>query len=388
MSIPPQAESQLWGRIQEGVGPTDDSVRALIDPLRGRWGATGAAQAGHDLRDAVLGLGPLAPLLDEETVTDILVNGVQGVWVDRGAGLEAADQITLDDPDQVRRLAIRLASLAGARLDDAHPWVDGMLPDGIRLHAVLPPLVEEAAHLSLRVTRRSTISLGQLQRWGALDAATSDLLDRIVRARTAFLVTGGTGTGKTTLLAAVLGRTPAAERIVVVEDVREIRVAHPHVVRLQSRAANVEGRGEISLSALVRQALRMRPDRLVVGEVRGPEVRELLIALNTGHEGGCGTVHANTAADVVSRIEALAGLAGLSPVAARAQLHSAVRVVIHLDRRGGRRRVAQIGVVTGRGVGDLQVTVAWEYDVATGGWQRGPGWPRLMEVIGGGDRAQ
>lgn len=393
MSIPPQAEAEakIWDRIRAGVGPDDDGVEALVDPLRARWGSDGAAQAHTHLRDALLGLGPLAALLEDTQVTDVLVNGTDGVWVDRGTGLERVP-VELNGADQVRRLAVRLASLAGARLDDAHPWVDGMLPNGIRLHALLPPLVEGTAHLSLRVPRRTSPTLAQLQDWGGLDERCQAVLRAVVDARVAFLVTGGTGTGKTTLLAALLGAAPAGERIVVVEDVREIRVDHPHVLRLQARVANVEGTGEIGMTALVRQALRMRPDRLVVGEVRGAEVRELLVALNTGHEGGCGTVHANTAADVVTRIEALAALAGLSPVAARSQLRSAIRVVIHLARVEGIRRVTELAVLScadgDPGASSLEVRVGWRYDPATGDWSQGPAWGELAALIGLEDGVQ
>lgn len=215
-------------------------------------------------------LGPLGSHLDDERVTDILVNGGAGVWVDRGQGMESVES-TLSDERTVRRLAVRLAGLAGQRLDDASPWVDGLLPGGIRLHAVLPPLVSGGAHLSLRVPRRAGPTLEDLVRWGALDPPALRLLEAVVAARASFVVSGGTGSGKTTVLAAMLARVPRSERIAVVEDVRELHVDHPHVVHLQGRSNNVEGRGEVTLTTLVRQSLRMRPDRVVVGEVRGAE---------------------------------------------------------------------------------------------------------------------
>lgn len=324
-------------------------------------------------------LGPLGTLLQDHRVTDLLVNGGDGVWVDRGQGVEAAG-VVLEDERSVRRLAVRLAAIAGQRLDEACPWVDGLLPGGVRLHALLPPLVEGGAHLSLRVPRRSVPALTDLRQWGAVDEAAETVLRAVVASRASFVVTGGTGSGKTTLLAALLGLVPADERMVVVEDVRELRVDHPHVVHLQGRAANVEGRGEVRLASLVRQSLRMRPDRVVVGEVRGAEVRELMSALNTGHEGGCGTVHANTAADVVSRFEALGALADLSPAAVHAQLASAVHVVLHVDRTEDGRRLREVAVLR-RGE-DGRVRCQTALSGAPGAWRRGPAWAGLAVRLG------
>lgn len=325
-------------------------------------------------------LGPLAPLLEDERVTDLLVNGPRGVWVDRGAGAEPT-QVGLQDERGVRRLAVRLAALAGQRLDEASPWVDGLLPGGIRLHALLPPLVEGGAHVSLRVPRRSVPGLADLIAWGAVDERAASLLRAVVRSKVSFVVSGGTGSGKTTLLAALLGLVPPAERLVVVEDVRELRVRHPHVVHLQGRSSNVEGRGEVTLTTLVRQSLRMRPDRLVVGEVRGAEVRELLTALNTGHEGGCGTVHANAPADVVTRFEALGALAGMTPQAVHAQLASAVQVVLHVDRSPAGRRLTQVAVL--EQVQDGRVAARTGLRRAGGGsWVEEEAWEVLAARVG------
>ncbi|GGK57801.1 TadA family conjugal transfer-associated ATPase [Ornithinimicrobium pekingense] len=331
-------------------------------------------------RAAVAGaLGPLTVHLEDDRVTDILVNGGAGVWVDRGNGVEAVES-ALSDERTVRRLAVRLAGLAGQRLDDASPWVDGLLPGGIRLHAVLPPLVSGGAHVSLRVPRRAGPSLDDLSAWGALDGPARQVLEAVVAARVSFVVSGGTGSGKTTVLAAMLARVPGHERVAVVEDVRELHVDHPHVVHLQGRGNNVEGRGEVTLTTLVRQSLRMRPDRVVVGEVRGAEVRELLAALNTGHEGGCGTLHANAAADVVSRVEALGALAGMSPAAVHAQLASAIEVVLHVVRRSdGRRVLGEVAVLE-------QVSgVVRAVPALLGGperWSRGPAWGQLSRRLG------
>ena len=298
------------------------------------------------LRRDVIGAGPLEPLLRSPGVTDVLVNGAEHVYLDRGRGLELTD-VRFPDEESVRRLAQRLAALGGRRLDDATPYVDLRLPDGTRFHAVLAPLARPGTVVSLRVPRRQGFTLDELVERDTCDRPTADLLDAIVGARLAFLVSGGTGSGKTTLLAALLGRVDAGERLVVVEDASELRPDHPHVVALEGRPANLEGAGAVEVRTLVRQALRMRPDRLVVGEVRGAEVVDLLAALNTGHEGGCGTLHANSALDVPARVEALALAAGLGREAAHSQLASAVDVVLHLARGGdGVRRLRQVAVPT------------------------------------------
>lgn len=228
--------------------------------------------------------------------------------------------------------------------DDASPYADARLPGGVRLHAVLPPVAANGTCLSLRLPRRRAFTLAELVATGTVPPEGAALLSALIETRTAFLITGGTGTGKTTLLSSLLSLTDPGERLVLVEDSAELRPAHPHVVRLEARPPNVEGAGGVTLNDLVRQALRMRPDRLVVGEVRGPEVVVLLQALNTGHEGGCGTLHANTAADVPARLEALACAAGLSREAVHSQLAAALDIVVHLVREpgGGRRRVAEV----------------------------------------------
>jgi pilus assembly protein CpaF len=297
-----------------------------------------------DLRREVLGAGPLEPLLRGEGVTDVLVNGPDRVYVDRGGGLELTG-VTFPDDDSVRRLAQRLASSAGRRLDDATPFVDLRLRDGTRFHAVLAPLARPGTVLSLRVPRERVFDLGELVARGTLCAEGADLLRRIVERRLAFLVTGGTGSGKTTLLSTLLTLVDPTHRMVIVEDASELRPDHPHVVGLEARPPNVEGAGAVPLQVLVRQALRMRPDRLVVGEVRGDEIADLLTAMNTGHEGGCGTLHANSCADVPARVEALAMAAGMARDAAHSQLSSALDVVVHLGRSDNRRRVEEVAVL-------------------------------------------
>jgi pilus assembly protein CpaF len=271
------------------------------------------------------GAGALMALLAQADVTDVLVNGAD-VWVDRGRGTQRAG-VWLGPPAEVHRLAQRLAAAAGRRLDEGSPFVDARLPDGTRLHAVLPPIARDGPYLSLRTLRRRAFTLPELVAAGTLDADVAALLAAIVAARLAYLVAGGTGAGKTTLLATLLSLVPPNERIVIVEDAAELQPAHPHAVSLEARPPNVEGAGAVTLRDLVRQALRMRPDRLVVGECRGPEVVDLLGALNTGHEGGAGTLHANSPQDVPARLEALGLLGGVPRGALHAQIAAALQVV-------------------------------------------------------------
>lgn len=328
--------------------PGDLTPHRVGEALRATGRPVGDATvlAVHEaLSREVVGAGPLEPLLRREGVTDVLVNGPDEVYVDVGRGIEPAPEVRFPDDRAVRRLAQRLAAHAGRRLDDAVPYVDCRLPDGTRFHAVLAPLARPGTSLSLRIPSRRRLTLEELAQRGAVTAGGARLLQGIVERRLAFLISGGTGTGKTTLLGALLGLVDPEERLVVVEDSSELRPDHPHVVALEARPANVEGAGEVTLRTLVRQALRMRPDRIVVGEVRGGEVVDLMAALNTGHEGGCGTVHANSSTDVVARIEALALAAGLPRDAAHSQLASALDVVLHVVRdRDGRRRLAEVAV--------------------------------------------
>ena len=306
------------------------------------------------LRHDTAGLGVLEPLLAQPAVTDVVVNGPERVFIDRGAGLELSS-VRFSDQEELRRLATRLAIAAGARLDDAQPCADGRLPrpDGtmVRIHALLSPPAVGGPHLSLRVLRQAQVSLDSLVERGAVPSDIAVHLRELVAARVSFLVIGGTGSGKTTLLSALLAQAPATERVLIIEDTTELAPQHPHVVSLVARRANAEGRGEISMSLLLRQALRMRPDRIVVGEIRGAEVVDLLAALNTGHDGGAGTLHANSLHEVPARMEALAALGGLDRVGLHSQLAAAVHVVLAMHRRAdGVRELAQIGLLTGNPV--------------------------------------
>ena len=289
--------------------------------------------------------GPLAPYLMGADVTDLFVNGDGGLWVDRGSGL-ARDPAWAMGERPLRELAVRLIALGGRHIDEATPCVDVRLHGGVRVHAVLPPVSVSGTLLSIRVPQVRRLSLDDLADAGMFGADPVALVDRLqgaVADRANLLVTGAGGSGKTTLLGALLAEAPADERIVAIEDVAELGVEHPHFVSLESRQANLEGAGAIGLERLLREALRMRPDRLVVGECRGAEIRELLAALNTGHDGGAGTLHANSLRDVPSRIEALGALAGMTSDAVARQTVSAIGLVLHLERDGGVRRLAQLG---------------------------------------------
>jgi pilus assembly protein CpaF len=362
--------------VDTGAPPRRAAIAALV-----RQDAAGLAGHGQVLglvREAeseLAGAGLLQPLLQQPGVTDVLVNAPDSVWMDRGAGLQQTS-VRFADEAAVRGLAQRLAATAGRRLDDASPYVDAALPDGTRLHAVLPPVAPGGTCLSLRTFTARAFSLADLEVAGTLRAGAAGLLRAVIRARAAFLVSGGTGSGKTTLLASMLGLVDPRERLILVEDAAELRPAHPHVVRLTARPPNVEGAGEVSMRDLVRQALRMRPDRLVVGEVRGAEVVELLTALNTGHAGSGGTLHANSAGQLPARLEALGALGRLDRHAVRSQVAAALQIAIHLDRQpDGHRVLAEIGVFR-REQDEMRVVPAWRYDT-------GPdeGWNELAGVL-------
>lgn len=358
------------------MGVDLDAVRARLSaagqPARPAAVADALAALGMVVTDAAVlttvdalkregqGAGPLDELLKLPGVTDVLVNGAREVWVDCGRGLERAD-VSFANDESVRRLAVRLAALAGRRLDDASPFADARLPDGTRVHAALDCIAGRTC-LSLRVPPVRALTLDDWVEGGGLTPEGRALLLGLIRRRRALVISGGTGSGKTTLLASLLGEVDPTDRMIVVEDSRELVVSHPHVVQLEARGANAEGVGAVSLTDLVRNALRMRPDRIVVGEVRGAELLDLLAALNTGHEGGLGTVHANTVEAVPARLEALAALGGLGRAALHAQVAAALDGVVHVARGAdGRRYVAALGVVRLGAAGLVEVipAVTW-----------------------------
>ncbi|GAA2236981.1 TadA family conjugal transfer-associated ATPase [Rarobacter faecitabidus] len=334
------------------------------------------------------GAGPLQRVLTLPGVTDVLVNGAEEIWLDRGDGLERAD-LDLGSPAEVRSLAVRLAASAGQRLDDASPTADGQLADGTRLHAVLAPIADGPAVISLRVVRRHPWSLADLVERAMIPREWEELLVALVTAKVGILVSGATGTGKSTLMGALLALLDPAERLIVIEETRELCIDHAHVVTLQARRANAEGAGEVGLSRLVREALRMRPDRIAVGEVRGAELGEMLTAFNTGHEGGIGTIHANAASDVPARLVSLGLIAGVPEPVLIDQAMAALRVVCHVQRTSsGTRHIREIGLLesseqAGRARLRVDPALSWNGE---GEPRRGPAYERLVELLRGGTR--
>ncbi len=313
------------------------------------------------LRHDTVGIGLLEQVIAHDGVTDILVNGSGDIWFDRGQGLELA-QVRFDNPTQIRQLATRLLATAGRRLDDATCFADGHIPrpDGssLRVHAIVSPPAQDGTCISLRVLRHIDASIAGLAEKHTFAPATAKCLEQLIEYRRSFVVVGGTGSGKTTLLSALLGHVDHDERIICIEDTAELKPHHPHVVGLVAKTANTEGKGQITMADLLKQALRMRPNRIVVGEIRGAEVIDLLAALNTGHDGCAGTVHANSLQEVPARFEALAALGGMKRDALMSQLAAAAPVVLAMKRTmTGNRILHQIGVLHNN---PTEVKILWD----------------------------
>ena len=320
---------------------------------RAQLGAAAALEAPASSGVVASRPDPLAALLNDASVTEVIVNGPTEVWVERRGRLQRVS-LRFDDTGALRDACVRLAARAGRRLDDAQPMVDARLADGSRLNVVLPPLAPDGPLLTLRRFAPRPFTLAELVELGSLSVADADLLDRSVHARLSIVISGGTSSGKTSLLGALAARIDAAERIVTVEDAAELRIDRPHVARLEARGASLEGSGEIGIRELVRNALRMRPDRLVVGEVRGGEALDMLQAMTTGHDGSLTTVHAKSPEDALRRIELLSLMAGLElpHAAVREQVASAFDVVVQVVRRSdGERRLVSIHGVERHGRG-------------------------------------
>ncbi|MEE2567786.1 TadA family conjugal transfer-associated ATPase [Pseudarthrobacter sp. J64] len=376
-------DAGLLETVRESVmaeaGPvTPSRVAAAVQATGRLLGTAGSLAVAERLSAELNGLGPLQELTRDTAVTDIFVNAPDSVWVDRGAGLERTG-ISFAGEEHVRSLAARLVAAGGRRLDDGSPCVDVRLEAGYRVHAVLPPISTAGTLLSIRIRREQVFSLDELRNSGLFGSLIHEVLERIIACRLSFLISGATGSGKTTLLSTLLGLCPPGERLVLIEDAAELNPVHPHVVALETRHGNLEGGGGVDLPELVRQALRMRPDRLLVGECRGAEVRDLLTAMNTGHTGGGGTIHANTAVAVPARLTALGALAGLDQQAVRLQAASALDVVIHVERTSSGRRLTCIGWVMDR---DGQLAVVPALEVVDGSVRQGPAWADLAARLG------
>jgi pilus assembly protein CpaF len=302
-----------------------------------------------DILDELLGLGPLEPLLQDHSITDILVNGHDVVFVERGGVLDRVDT-RFKDERHLLRIIQKIVSAVGRRVDESSPFVDARLPDGSRVNAIVPPLAVDGSLLSIRKFAKIPISMAKLAEFGSVPPAIAEVLQGIVQARRNVLISGGTGSGKTTLLNAMSSFIDERERIVTIEDSAELQLQQIHVARLETRPPNIEGKGEIGQRELVKNALRMRPDRIIVGEVRAGEAFDMLQAMNTGHDGSMTTVHANTARDALSRIEQMIGMSGIeiSPRSARAQIASALHVVVQIGRLSdGRRRLLSLSEIVG-----------------------------------------
>ena len=311
--------------------------------------AAEAQQLTSELMDEVTGLGPLEPLLKDETVSDILVNGAHQIFVERGGKLQLTD-VQFKDDKHLLRVIDKIVSAVGRRVDESQPWVDARLADGSRVNALVPPCAVDGALLSIRKFSKEKLSIEKLLRFGAFTEEMAAYLQAAVATRLNVLVSGGTGSGKTTTLNAISSFIDNYDRIATIEDTAELQLQQTHVARMESRPPNVEGKGEVNQSTLLRNALRMRPDRIIVGETRGAEVMDMLQAMNTGHEGSMTTIHANNPRDAVGRIENMMLMAGFElPLrATRAQISSAVNVIVQVSRLSdGTRRMVSISEITG-----------------------------------------
>ncbi len=403
MARVPSGGEAPWLPSFKRVDPLDDLARALRTRLveRARAGETGTAGLDEEVRALVereaaplpeaerkalrervvllaTGLGPLEPLLADPAVDEVMVNGPGSVYVERGGKLERAGVEFAGEAELMHAIERVLAPL-GRRVDEAAPLCDARLADGSRVNVVIPPLSLTGPCLTIRRFRREGFSLRDLVARGTMPVAVAELLAVCVAARASILVSGGTGSGKTTTLNALSGAIPGEERIVTIEDAAELRLRQRHVVRLEARPANLEGRGEVTIRQLVRNALRMRPDRIVVGEVRGSECLDMLQALNTGHDGSLTTVHANSPADALRRVETLALLAGvgLPHAAVREQAASAIDLVVHQARLADGSRAVDGVVEVAQANGGIEVKELYR----RGGPPKRPAGGRLAERI-------
>jgi pilus assembly protein CpaF len=333
-------------QIQDEVG---DIVLEELDKQRHALNHAERRRLVDDVLDELLGLGPLEPLLKDSTITDILVNGHNSVFVERYGVLEPTP-VRFKDEKHLVRIIQKIVSAVGRRIDESSPMVDARLADGSRVNAVVPPLALDGALLSIRKFAKTPISLARLVEIGSVPEQVAEVLKAVVAARLNVLISGGTGSGKTTMLNAMSAFIDNRERIVTIEDSAELQLQQSHIVRLETRPANIEGKGEVAQRDLVKNSLRMRPDRIIVGEVRAGEAFDMLQAMNTGHDGSMTTVHANTPRDSLSRVEQMIGMSGIDVPArsARAQIASAIHVVVQVGRLSdGRRKLLSLSEISG-----------------------------------------
>ena len=339
-------DSMSREQIESEIG---DIVSEELGKQRYALNQSERKQLTVDVLDELLGLGPLEPLLKDESITDILVNGAHSVFVERFGVLEMSP-VRFKDDRHLIRIIQKIVAAVGRRVDESAPLVDARLADGSRVNAVIPPLAIDGPLLSIRKFAKIPINMAKLVSLGSIPAQVAEVLQAIVHGRLNVLISGGTGSGKTTLLNAMSAYIDNRERIVTIEDSAELQLQQEHVARLETRPANIEGRGEISQRDLVKNALRMRPDRIIVGEVRAGEAFDMLQAMNTGHDGSMTTVHANTTRDALSRVEKMIGMSGIDipPRSARGQIAAAINVVVQVQRLSdGRRQLMAISELTG-----------------------------------------
>ena len=330
-----------------------DELRGLVETLLQEENVVVNEQERRnlvrDIQYEMLGLGPLEPLLADPTISDILVNNSQQIYVERRGVIEQTD-VSFTDDEHLLKIIDKIVSRVGRRIDESSPMVDARLPDGSRVNAIIPPLALDGPVLSIRRFAVVPLTIDNLLEFNTLVPDMAELLSSLTQAKLNILISGGTGSGKTTLLNILSSFIPAQERIITIEDAAELQLQQPHVVRLETRPSNIEGRGEVTQRALVRNALRMRPDRIILGEVRGAEALDMLQAMNTGHEGSMGTIHANSPRDALTRLENMLGMAGVvsQPKVMRSQIASAINVVVQVARlTDGKRKVISLQEVTG-----------------------------------------
>ena len=374
-----KVSSTLMQRIAERKSDADMTDEQLLDLARDTLAdimnaedtalsADEKARLVDEISADVIGYGPITPYLEDDDVTEIMANSTDGVWVERRGLLEDTG-IAFGDQEALRRVIDRIVSAIGRRIDESSPMVDARLPDGSRVNAVIPPLAVDGPALTIRKFSKLVLKSDDYIRTGAATPVLVDFLSTCVEGKLNVLVSGGTGTGKTTLLNVLSNFIPAGERIVTIEDAVELKLNQRHVVRLESRPRNIEGSGEVTIRDLVRNALRMRPDRIIVGECRGGEALDMLQAMNTGHEGSLGTLHANTPRDALSRMETMVLMAGLElPIRAiREQIASAIDLIVHISRlRDGSRRITQVVEIVGMENDTITTNNLFDFDFGAG----------------------